>query len=54
MASHVGPSEFWSSHSTMYRSVNICVFDAISCGSSFPRSCSFASSASRSGSFQYW
>ncbi len=38
----------------MYRSVNICVFDAISCGSIFPPALIFASSASRSGSFQYW
>ena len=54
IASHIGPRLFCSSQSTMYRSVNICVFDAISCGSILSPSAIFLSSASRSGSFQYW
>ena len=45
MQSQVRPRLFWSSHSTMYRSVNICVFDAISCGSILPLALIFSSSA---------
>jgi hypothetical protein len=54
IASHWSPREFWSSHSTMYRSVNIWVLAAISCPSILPPSLIFLSRASRRGSFQYW
>ena len=54
IASHIGPRLFCSSQSTMYRSVNICVLLAISCGFDLAACVQLRVECSRSGSFQYW